>query len=278
MTTLDEKPLFSFQRAGAFLFAKRKGRIMEEEEIIVTDIEDMQDDVEQPILPEKKPVPEAKLKKLRNLKYFREWTDEQIQEWYRLRHGDDEAPPPEPPDLSAVIPTSDTTTEAKISFNVEEYKKKYNLYLGRYRKEYAVDMNETNDAEALKQLVRYVIQQERADEIIMEEQSSNSPDHRTLKGLGDFQRSLQMNINELQEKLGITRKLRKEKSHDDIPQYIKSLQDKAKEFWERKTVAITCDQCHIELARYWLNFPDKVHSINFEITCDKCGEKVSYVA
>lgn len=233
--------------------------------------------IEGPIEVEKKPIPEHKIKKLRNLKYFKDWTDEQIQEWYRLRHGDDEAPPPEPPDLNTQLPST-VTTSVDVSFNEEEYKKKYNTYLAKYRKEYSVDMNETNDAEALKALVRYVIQLERVNEIVMEEQSSKSPDHRVLKGLGDFQRSLQMNLNELQEKLGITRKARKEKQHDDIPQYIKSIQEKAKDFWNRKTLPVRCEKCHIELARYWLNFPDKVKKVNFEIICEKCDEKISYVS
>lgn len=232
--------------------------------------------MEEEIIKEKKPIPEAKLKKLRNLKYFREWTDDQIQEWYRLRHGDDEAPPPEPPDMSKELPAS-VTEKTDVSLNAEEYKKKFNSYLARYRKEYSVDMNETNDADALRSLVRFMIQLERADEIIMEEQAAKSPDHRTLKGLGDFQRSLQMNINELQDKLGVSRKQRKEKAHDDIPQYINALQQKAKDFWERSTIPVNCEKCKIELARYWLNFKDNVELVNFELICEKCHEKISFV-
>jgi hypothetical protein len=121
-----------------------------------------------------------------------------------------------------------------------------------------------------------MIQLERADEVIMEEQSTKTPDHRVLKGLGDFQRSIQMNINELQDKLGISRKQRKEKQNDDITQYVKALQQKAKTFWAGKTVPVRCEKCKIELARYWINFPDKVKSINFEVICEKCNAGVSY--
>lgn len=226
---------------------------------------------------EKKPVSEAKLRKLRNLKYFRDWDDEQIQEWYRLRHGDDEAPPPEPPILSGNTQTTDSDTIVpEPSLNAEDYKKKFNSYLNRYKKEYAVDMNEANDAEALRSLVRFLIQLERADEVSNEELAQKTPDHRVLKGLGDFQRSLQMNINELQGQLGISRKQRKEKQVDDIPQYIREIRQKAKEFWTGKTVPVRCEKCKIELARYWLNFPDRTKKINFELTCDKCGTGVSY--
>ena len=227
---------------------------------------------------EKPPLSEAKLKKLRNLQYFRAWTDEQIGEWYRLRHGDDERPPETPPDVIDQLPASATPSVEIEAFDPEEYKKKFNAYYNRYRKEFAVDMNETNDVESLKSFVRYTIQLERVDEIIMKEQAAKAPDHRTLKGLGDFQRSLQMNLNELQDKLGISRKARKEKTHDDIPQYIKAIREKAKVFWEGKTVGVQCAVCKIELARYWLNFPDLTESVKFNVTCTKCGEKVTYVA
>lgn len=241
---------------------------------------------------EKKAISEAKMKKLRNLKYFRDWTDEQIQEWYRLRHGDDERPPETPPEIGAaeraqILQGLQPEPEKPNGFDEAEYKKKYNSYINRYKKEYAVDMNETNDVEALQALVRYMIQMERADELIMMEQYG-AADHRILKGLGDFQRSLQMNVNELQAQLGISRKQRKEKQHDDIPQYIKDLKQKAKTFWEGKTVPVRCETCKIELARYWLNFPGEVmindkmvrltEKVRFDFTCYKCHQKVTYSA
>jgi hypothetical protein len=224
----------------------------------------------------------AKLRKLKNLKYFKDWPEEKIIEWVRLRDNDKTKIPPASPDLVAAIPAtatpSEQTTQALAEFNEEEYKKKYNTTLAKFRKEYAVDMNDTNDAESLKALVRYVLQQELADKLIMKEQASASPDHRTLKGLGDFQRSIQMNVNELQDKLGISRKARKEKSVDDIPQYITMLQQKAKAFWERKTIPIRCNKCDIELFRYWENFPDLVERVQIDLICEKCHEKVTYHA
>lgn len=222
-----------------------------------------------------------KIKKLRNLKYFRDWPDDKIIEWVKLRDNDKKKIPPASPDLVGAIPVSATPSEATTqvlnTVDDEEYKKKYTQFLNKFRKEYAVDMNETNDAEALKALVRYTLQLEISNELIMREQMAPHPDHRTLKGLGDFQRSIQMNVNELQDKLGISRKARKEKQHDDIPQYIKSLQEKAKSFWERSTSPVVCPYCRIELARYWLNFPDMVDKIHFDLTCDKCHEKITFV-
>lgn len=237
-------------------------------------------------------LPEAKLKKLRNLKYFKQrtlsdgskepyiWTDEEITQWAKLRDADKKMVPTSPDVLlpESATPSEETTEAIKKGFDEKEYQKKYNVLLAKYRKEYAVDMNETNDAEALRSLVRYVIQLENADQLIMKEQSANYPDHRTLKGLGDFQRSIQMNVNELQDKLGISRKARKEKSVNDIPEYINSLQAKAREFWQRKTIPVKCNKCEIELVRYWENFPDLVERVQFDLTCEKCHEKVTYNA
>jgi ribosomal protein L44E len=225
---------------------------------------------------EETPIPEdiiseVKLKKLKNLKYFREWSNDQIIEWVRNKKKD-EVPPVEPPDLGNV------PGGIKPQFDAEEYKKKFNTYLQKYKREYAVDMNDANDAEALTALVRYKIQLELINDNILNEQHEKHPNHQVLKGLGDFQRSVQMNINELQEKLGITRKARKQQQVDDFPKYVSTIQKKAKDLWNRKTVAVRCEKCHIELARYWLNFADQTKKVQFEIVCDKCKEEVHYLA
>jgi hypothetical protein len=217
----------------------------------------------------------AKLKRLRNLKYFRDYTDDQIIAYVKNKDKN-KVPPVNPADIISDAPDEVQTAVADI--NLEEFKKKFDTYLKKYRKEFGVDINDANDAESLRSLVRYVIQQELIDTAILKESSKTSPHPGTLKALGDFQRTVQQNVNEIQDKLGISRKIRKDKQVDDIPQYIKSLQDKAAKFWERSTVPIRCEKCRIELARYWVNFPDTVTTVRFEMTCDKCKEKIIYAA
>lgn len=225
---------------------------------------------------------EKKMKKIRNLKAFRDWPEDKLRAWVELRHGTTE-PLKEIPtleDAEDIVPKGvpDETAESLTDTNSEEYKKKFNNYLNKYKREFAVDMNESNDAESLRAYVRYVIQLEQVDEQIRLELNSKMPDHRILKGLGDFQRSLQMNQNEIQDKLGISRKQRKEKVHDDVPQYIRTIREKAKVFWEKKTVPVRCEVCQVELARYWLNFSDLTKHVEFTITCEKCKQEVVYVA
>lgn len=215
----------------------------------------------------------TKLKKLRNLKYFRDYTDDQIIQWVKNKEKN-KVPPADPKDIIAEIPIVDTTP---VDFTKEEIQKKFDNYLKKYRKEFGVDINDANDAESLRSLVRYLIQLEIINDAILAESHKPNPHPGTLKAYADFQRTVQQNVNEIQDKLGISRKARKEKQVDDIPQYIKSLQMKAKDFWERSTLPVRCEKCRIELARYWLNFPDTVKQVRFELICDKCKEKIVYV-
>lgn len=215
----------------------------------------------------------AKLKRLRNLKYFRDYTDDQIIQWVKNKEAN-RVPPANPADIIGDVP--ETVAENLNDINMEEYTKLYDSYLKKYRKEFGVDINDANDAESLRALVRYIIQQELIDKSILKEAAKPQPHPGTLKALGDFQRTVQQNVNEIQDKLGISRKIRKEKAVDDIPQYITSLQKKAAAFWERKTVGVRCQKCHIELARYWINFPDTMKAVKFELECDKCHEMIIY--
>jgi len=218
----------------------------------------------------------AKLKRLRNLKYFREYTDDQIIEWVKNKEKN-KVPPADPKDI--ISDSAPEEVKGALDINLDEYKKTFDAYLKKYRKEFGVDINDANDAESLRALVRYIIQQELIDKAILTEANKSSGAHPgTLKALGDFQRTVQQNVNEIQDKLGISRKVRKDKQVDDIPQYLKGLQKKAAAFWERSTVPVRCQNCRIELARYWLNFPDIVDSVTFKLTCDKCKEKIIYSA
>lgn len=205
----------------------------------------------------------GKIKRLRNIPRFKDFSDwelyqivlrkEKVKEEKQLTTGIDDA------------------SAAKLN-------KRFETKLAALQKEFGVDMNDANDAESLRQLIRFLIQQEDTDQDIrrVKEELKGDPVtlSRTLKSYGDFQRSLTMSINELQEKLGINRKARKEKQTDDIPQYIESLRKRAQDFWNRSTTPITCSSCLIELARVWINFPEMEHEIEARFVCWKCKEQI----
>lgn len=200
---------------------------------------------------------EGKIKKLKNLRMFRDKTDEQIIEYLKSR----------PPKIIRE-PTEDRAYNARFAEKFESLKN-----------EYEFDMNDSNDIESLSQLVRHMIQAENIDKQIIELQAQKEYDmdsSRLLKNLGDFQRTVLTSITELQDRLGITRKIRKERQIDDIPQYIGGLKKRAKEFFDRKTISIRCNKCEIEYARFWLNFPQLTKSLSAEIECWHCHEAVIF--
>lgn len=201
---------------------------------------------------------EGKLKRLRNLRMFHGKSDEEIIAYLQNR---EPKPEPEPEDA---VPVDDDVA----------YDRKFKSRFNKLKEEYAVDMNESNDVETLRQLVRVVIQLETIDKTFRKIEKAG--DTRELKNLSDVQRALIQSTNDLQDKLGISRRQRKEKTVDDIPQYVAMLKEKARKVWDRETVAVRCEKCEIELARYWLNFPKKTNKLSFEGECWKCGERVIY--
>jgi tetratricopeptide (TPR) repeat protein len=205
----------------------------------------------------------GKIKRLRNIPRFKDFTDWELYQIVLRKEKVREE--------KQLITITDEAGANKLS-------KRFEQKLSALQKEFGVDMNDSNDAESLKQLIRFLIQQEDTDQDIRRVKEELKADpvtlSRTLKSYGDFQRSLTMSINELQEKLGINRKARKEKQTDDIPQYIESLRKRAQDFWKRSTTPITCPTCMIELARIWINFPDMEHELEGRFVCWKCKEQV----
>jgi len=212
----------------------------------------------------------SKIKQLRNLALFKDKSDEEILQFLKAREAKQKVDAPEEPIKQETIP------EVPLNIPVEEFKKKYNIKLKNLQKEYGIDMNDSNDFEMLKALSRHIIQSEIVDDQIIRLQTKPEVDTRTLKNLGDYQKSLVVTITDLQEKLGIGRRQRKEKQVDSIPQFIEMVRKKARDVWERTTYPVRCERCEIELARYWLNFPANAVIVHFEIECEKCREKVVF--
>jgi hypothetical protein len=205
---------------------------------------------------------QGKINKMRNLAMFKNKTDVEILEHILRKEGEKRVK---------------ETPSKEVS---SSYEARYKRLIDRFQTEYGVDMNESNDTEALKLLVKHTLQLETLDiqiRNLQELPSMTNEDTRTLKNLSDVQRSLVTSVTELQDRLGISRKARKEKQIDDVPQFIENLKTKAAEFWDRKTVQIRCEKCQIELGRYWLNFPKRPNSINIELVCERCEERVLYV-
>jgi hypothetical protein len=205
----------------------------------------------------------VRAKKMQNLRPYRGKTLEEIEEILRFK---DQKP------KAAKAPSSNKKT-------TDDYDKRFNAKLNDLQKEFSLDMNDSNDRESLMNLVRLQIQNEniaRDIDNIQRKEVLRDEDYRSLKTLGDFQVGVQRSIAEIQDKLGITRKIRKEKQVDDFPQFIDSLLKRGNALFEATTTKIMCPKCMIELGRFWLNFPKENNEIQASLTCWKCKESVEY--
>lgn len=215
-------------------------------------------------------ITEGRIKRLRNLPAFKGKTDEELIEHIK-RMSPKARKPRRTKEQMRGIP------EPEHSQLPKDYDKRYNEKLNQLKVEFGIDMNDANDAENIRILVRLLIQLEDVDSRITTAAGEKFLDTKSFKELGEFQKSLVNGITDIQDKLGITRKVRKERQVDDIPQYLKEIRRKAREFWNRTTTSVMCEKCQIELARYWLNFPDLATKAAFELECWKCGEKVVHI-
>jgi hypothetical protein len=215
----------------------------------------------------------SKIKQMRNLALFKDKTDEEIIAWIKNREARQTVEEAEKPvRIPKAAPSKKETPEAQDA----KYEEDFNSKLEYLKNEYGVDMNNSNDAEMLRSLVQQMIQKDVVNTQIIKLQREPELDTRTLKNLGDYQKGLITTIADLQEKLGINRRQRKEKQVDSIPQFVELVRSRARDVWQRSTHPIRCEACEIELSRYWLNFPEKTRAVNFEIECWKCGELVVY--
>lgn len=204
----------------------------------------------------------ARVKKMKNLRPYRDKTDEEIAEIIKARESDK-------------VETKQTRNKKQS----DDYDKRFQIKLDELMIEFSVDMNNANDKEALMTLARLQIQNENAArdiDNIQRKDSLRDEDYRSLKNLGDFQLGVARSIGDLQDKLGISRKQRKEKVESDFPQWIEALMKRGAKTFEEKTTVVRCPKDFIELARVWYNFPNKQNETQMSLECPQCGEQIEY--
>lgn len=209
---------------------------------------------------------DPRFKKYRNLRGYKNYTDEEIIQVIKEKEGQVQ--------VRTKPPVAKKPKEPE-----DAYEKKFNSKLKQLRDEYSVDMNNSNDAENLKNLVRQQIQLEnvtRDIDAIQAKDSLSADDYQKLEKLGKFQAGVLNAIGTLEEKLGISRRHRKEKQVDDLSKYIHDLKVRAKDYFEKMTIKVECEKCKITLAQFWLNFPNLQNEIDLNLQCYNCKESVLF--
>lgn len=209
---------------------------------------------------------DAKLRKLKNLRAYKDMPDEEIRRRYLEKQ------------ITIKRPVARKMT-SKPTDKIDDSDKKFRTKLRQLQRDNGIDMNDSNDAENLKNLARQQIMPENATrdiDLIQGKDSLASDDYLKLEKLGKFQSGILASIATLEDKLGISRKYRKDKQVDDATQFISSLLAKSKTYFDKQTIKITCPKCKIELGRFWLNFPSLKNEMDLNMQCQNCEEMVLY--
>lgn len=204
---------------------------------------------------------DARIKKLKNLRPYRNKTEDEIREIFANR-------------LKPKVTVEKSSPKDKPA---PDYDARFKSKLQELQKEFSIDMNNSNDAENLKDLVRQQIQLEnvvRDIETIQKKDSLAQDDYLKLEKLGKFQSGLLTSKGALEDKLGISRKFRKEKQVDDIPQFFSDLLSRSKTYYDKQTIQVRCPTCKIELVRLWLNFPNLKNDVEMSLECYRCKETI----
>ncbi len=85
--------------------------------------------------------------------------------------------------------------------------------------------------------------------------------------LTDIISKTRKDISTLQTDLGISRKIRKSSDEDSVRDQIKSLKEKAMEFYEKKMQYVYCEKCNMLIATLWFLYPHKKNKIS--LMCDR---------
>jgi len=170
----------------------------------------------------------GKIKKMRNLAQYKDMTDEEF----------DEAMNQKPIELDSS----------------EELEQRIEKKLAEFERDYDLSELKINDWDALRALIQAHLTLEDYEQFLFKIRSDSLTENRILSmdKLHRVMSDLRSDISKLQGDLSITRKNRKADQDASLEDYIQSLKEKAKKFYESKMSYIFCEKCSMLLATTWV--------------------------
>ncbi len=183
-------------------------------------------------------------KKIRNLKQYRDMTDDEFDEVFDELYGSKEEE------------TNDI--EEKIESKMKDFGEDYDL----------TDMK-INDRLVLRNLIISIISLEELEETFanmrLDIREGNVLMFDRLAGVMS---KLRKDISDMQNDLKLTRKLRKEGKEESFLAWLDKMRERAVEFYTEKTLSIFCPDCRMFLGSIWLLYPEADNSIFWY--CKRC--------
>lgn len=201
-----------------------------------------------------KRAPSFSKERMRNLKQYKSMTDDEFDDFWEERS-------------SGVIRNNDF--EKRIESKINEFKEDYDI-----------DDMKVNDMMTLRALAQSYIQLEDLEQLAYNIRLDMNGLDRVLEfgKLNDTMASLRKDITNMQNDLGITRKLRRGDREASVANELSKLNKLAKEFYEQRMAYVFCPKCKMLLATIWLHYYDKNNKFQFECgrvvdENEKCGHK-----
>ena len=192
---------------------------------------------ERMVLPDKR--------KLRNLKQYKDLSDEEFDEIWEEKLEEIEVTP--------------EMLEERISERLDELAEDYDME----------DMK-SNDRIQLRALVLAMIQLEDLEQTAWTiRQKTGYQDVQILEKINKILGGLRDDISKISNDLQLTRKIRKQSRETTVLDWIADLRGKAHKFYKHRMLYIFCPECKMLLSTIWLNYnSEKKNSI--KLKCRRC--------
>lgn len=163
----------------------------------------------------------------------------------------------------------------------QELEKRINSKMDEFAKDYDLDDLKINDTLSLRALIQSIIALEDLEQLMFKIRSDGISGDNVilLDKIGKEMSSLRGDISRFQDDLKITRKIRKSEQETSVINYLETLKQKAREYYDQKMMYILCPKCNLLLATVWTLYPEERNKI--ELTCHRtledgstCGEKI----
>lgn len=185
-------------------------------------------------------------RKLRNLKQYQDMSDDEFESAFESKY-------------SGAISSEDF--EEQIKNKMDEFSKEYDLS----------DMK-INDRETLRALIQAVIALEDLEQYLFQIRTSdgsiNADNIYLFDRVNKVCTDLRSDISKLQNDLKISRRVRKSDADASFIDYLESVKEKARKFYESKMSYLICPKCNTLLGTIWTLYPEEAKN-KIRLVCNR---------
>jgi len=174
---------------------------------------------------------------------------------------------------------------AKRLFGIEKaqiFEQRIEKKLADFAEDYDVSDMKINDKYLLRALAQAVVSLEDYENFVfnIRAEGIGTDNIFLIEKIQKVMTDLRRDVSTMQDDLKITRKIRKGDSETSVINYIETLKEKAKKFYESRMMIVTCPKCNKWIFSGWFLFPhEKQNKIILQCSGDmgdgtKCGEMI----